>query len=580
MEKSKHLDMPHLATIPYQVLIHPSLSDAAKLHFGVLVGLCHREGYCWATDEELSHMSGKDDRTIKRWNAELKGADFIKTEVISVPYTDKTKKLRWKKERKIFINNSIAYASSSCQKKSPIVTKMSPSYDSDKNVPSFLNGKSSTLESKEKYTKESSSNIENGTHQVDNENSNIGSQKLSSSESSQAAKKDSRDLIKTNLPDISDCGDTISLKTPVQNTKNVACPDTVNMGFKNQSKENLEDVHANFDDISDLPPGGGATMPIESTQKPRKRRSKLKRLRRHAVKESSTEALKTANRVFYIPDIKLVGYGRSQSYQVVCLKCTTAFFNLECEKGIDDLFCDKCDGKEEDLKQNNTSQENYIGNIVAWEQKTTFDAKFKQRSCYNYRKTYERDEYTCQYCDYSLSSCSEFRPLHIDHLNPWSSGGSNKMDNLVVSCSKCNKILGDKLFNNFSEKRNFIREKIIKRPRKQKSPSVAVKKQKEDYYGNQRILHGKHVKLSKDEFDKLSVVYTVKLVRYVIEEINDWMDAKKKKPYSDYAAAIRNWIRKSVAGRKKYMTESKKKEMELLISMGVWNDYKHLFDDI
>lgn len=44
----------------------------------------------------------------------------------------------------------------------------------------------------------------------------------------------------------------------------------------------------------------------------------------------------------------------------------------------------------------------------------------------------ERDGETCRYCG------SKDGPFHIDHVMPWSRGGSNDAGNLVVACSTCN----------------------------------------------------------------------------------------------------------------------------------------------
>ena len=157
-----------------------------------------------------------------------------------------------------------------------------------------------------------------------------------------------------------------------------------------------------------------------------------------------------------IPNIKLVGYGRSQTYQICCLKCGDCFFNLARDRDLSDLFCDDCIPEERCLREDNSSAFNYVGNIVGWIVKSSFDGKTKRRSRYNYKKVYVRDCFTCQYCGYNLKEYEEFRPLHIDHIKPWSAGGSNKMSNLVVSCSKCNLRANDKWFTSFDEKKNWI----------------------------------------------------------------------------------------------------------------------------
>lgn len=160
---------------------------------------------------------------------------------------------------------------------------------------------------------------------------------------------------------------------------------------------------------------------------------------------------------FFIPDIKLIGYGRSQTYQVCCLKCGKLEFNISTKKTHTDLFCEKCYNFDL-ITEKNISSYNYVGNIIGWEIKSA--SEFVKRSHYNYKKIYKRDEYTCQYCEYNLRNATEFRPLHIDHIKPWSASGSNKMDNLCVSCSKCNLHASDKWFQSFWEKKMFILGKI------------------------------------------------------------------------------------------------------------------------
>ena len=126
-------------------------------------------------------------------------------------------------------------------------------------------------------------------------------------------------------------------------------------------------------------------------------------------------------------------------------------------RNLNDLFCDNCqdrDDLESFLKDENLSTVNYVGNVIGWIVKC--EADFKKRSFFNYKKVYKRDKYTCHYCGYNLENAEEFRPLHIDHVLPWSASGSNKMDNLVVSCSVCNLKASDKWFNSFNEKRSYV----------------------------------------------------------------------------------------------------------------------------
>lgn len=53
----------------------------------------------------------------------------------------------------------------------------------------------------------------------------------------------------------------------------------------------------------------------------------------------------------------------------------------------------------------------------------------------------ERDGFACRYCGRDLHG----RPRHLDHLVPFSRGGDNSEDNLVLSCEVCNSRKGTRL---------------------------------------------------------------------------------------------------------------------------------------
>jgi 5-methylcytosine-specific restriction endonuclease McrA len=158
--------------------------------------------------------------------------------------------------------------------------------------------------------------------------------------------------------------------------------------------------------------------------------------------------------LFFIPDIYLVGYGRCQTYQVCCLSCEKGFFCMNDVKNFSDLLCDDCQDREITLPERNTSKTNFVGNIVGWLAKIVCTVKI--RGSRNYKKCYERDRYTCQYCGYNLKNSPKFLPLHIDHIKPWSAQGGNGLNNLVVSCQECNLIASDKWFTCFEEKKEYI----------------------------------------------------------------------------------------------------------------------------
>jgi len=61
--------------------------------------------------------------------------------------------------------------------------------------------------------------------------------------------------------------------------------------------------------------------------------------------------------------------------------------------------------------------------------------------------------------------CGEFATC-IDHIVPVSYGGKNDFDNLVLSCSLCNLIASDRVFEDVEYKRDYI---LQKRSRKHKT---------------------------------------------------------------------------------------------------------------
>jgi hypothetical protein len=74
------------------------------------------------------------------------------------------------------------------------------------------------------------------------------------------------------------------------------------------------------------------------------------------------------------------------------------------------------------------------------------------------RAVLERDNYMCFAC---------FGPANtIDHIVPYSYGGTDDMDNLITACETCNKIASDKVFDSLHEKREHIREALIEKARR------------------------------------------------------------------------------------------------------------------
>ena len=101
------LELPFLAVIPHAVLADQDLQPNAKLFYGCLVGLAKKEGYCWASNEQLAEMFGVKPRIVARWLEHLGKKGFISREVQNTPHLDQ-KKFFWKTERKIFVHDAFS----------------------------------------------------------------------------------------------------------------------------------------------------------------------------------------------------------------------------------------------------------------------------------------------------------------------------------------------------------------------------------------------------------------------------------------------------------------------------------------
>lgn len=60
---------------------------------------------------------------------------------------------------------------------------------------------------------------------------------------------------------------------------------------------------------------------------------------------------------------------------------------------------------------------------------------------------YLRDGMACAYCGDSVENGAK---LSLDHVKPYSKGGSNEATNLVTCCSRCNSARGDRPVREFA----------------------------------------------------------------------------------------------------------------------------------
>jgi hypothetical protein len=72
-------------------------------------------------------------------------------------------------------------------------------------------------------------------------------------------------------------------------------------------------------------------------------------------------------------------------------------------------------------------------------------------------KIFQRDNYICAYC----GDLAEV----IDHVVPWSWSHCSDEDNLVASCVKCNALVGNMMFRDFTEKYKYINRKRGRQPK-------------------------------------------------------------------------------------------------------------------
>lgn len=173
-------------------------------------------------------------------------------------------------------------------------------------------------------------------------------------------------------------------------------------------------------------------------------------IQQNTNKQSDTETFSQNDQLFIIPQAIIAGYGRVPTIQYKCLNCEALFF-----PGKDEYnpFCDICSKLEIDSTDFQKDNHFYI-NIIDYIQK--IPASFKNRTQSNFKKVYKRDNYTCQYCYYSPRYCFNQISLNVDHIIPWSHGGSNAMTNLKLSCQWCNSHLSNLVFNSFIDKKIYI----------------------------------------------------------------------------------------------------------------------------
>ena len=165
-----------------------------------------------------------------------------------------------------------------------------------------------------------------------------------------------------------------------------------------------------------------------------------------------------------IPDILVAGYGRARVNQSRCLKCKRLTFTEEpfCYECISDSIekYGSIDGYFRMFKyapkKNITTDQSIISRYIGFKQKTGIS---KRRSSKNFKWVIRRDEFTCQYCGLDMGKNPAVDKISVDHINPFCTGGSNNVDNLMCACQTCNCIGRDLMFQDYLAKREYIRRR-------------------------------------------------------------------------------------------------------------------------
>lgn len=75
------------------------------------------------------------------------------------------------------------------------------------------------------------------------------------------------------------------------------------------------------------------------------------------------------------------------------------------------------------------------------------------------RAVIDRDGYYCVYCDEDLHD----KEIHLDHIIPEAKGGTTTLNNLQVTCRKCNTAKGTLTEEEFTQKLRTRAENILAR---------------------------------------------------------------------------------------------------------------------
>lgn len=79
---SEKLEPSFYAVIPANVRYCKDITSSSKLLYGEITSLCHKEGYCWASNSYFAELYGVSTKTVSTWIKELITFGFISSQII------------------------------------------------------------------------------------------------------------------------------------------------------------------------------------------------------------------------------------------------------------------------------------------------------------------------------------------------------------------------------------------------------------------------------------------------------------------------------------------------------------------
>jgi len=106
-------------------------------------------------------------------------------------------------------------------------------------------------------------------------------------------------------------------------------------------------------------------------------------------------------------------------------------------------------------------------------------------------------------------------PFHIDHIKPISKGGTNSRENFRIVCRECNLKKGNQFTPDLIQRTPDL---IQRTPAQVKLSKVKLSK----------VNIREFTRISKDELEKLSLLFSKEQLEWMFDKLNFWASTKKK----------------------------------------------------